>query len=511
MAETTHKISQRHYTLTLSVPSPDEYPQPELTKAIDDVAVELEGYVMDEDISADIDIEFVVDVAALIPYIETKRKGYTLTVELGGSVDASQILSAIASDLVDMYDEMDVDYTDDLVDFQVYFGLEPSQSIPKSTKTKRPRKKPPNAVSAVSEASQDQPSLFEPSPVRDVAPPSEQGVEDNEDIEVATQSESLAAYDDFAYPYSDVFAVLDSSKKLREALGIGDSSLGEMGLADAALLVTSVLSANKIKRVHDVLIGDSIRARRAPSPKEMTLLLWVVACVNLLRSRKIEAVLYESDARFNSSDMRTFSNVVSGKVHSTVIPGYKSVALKALVVLDSEPELYSLGSNGKIQENQGLIERALVDSFVGCLNDEAKTELRKIVAFLSARNDLLKALEIEEVWKSLRSEGARIMVIAMSAGESSRIKRVHKAIVKVCKDEDRSASEQEAGLLADMLTIYTLSNPLAENEPEFEVAKNARFDEAKMQAVSGDQGRVDKTLVIGIPKFKLKPLVRLKS
>ena len=102
------------------------------------------------------------------------------------------------------------------------------------------------------------------------------------------------------------------------------------------------------------------------------------------------------------------------------------------------------------------------------------------------------------------------MAIVTSIKEST-IKRVHKAIVKVCKSEDRVASPQELSLLADMLTICGLSEPITEEEIEYSVESGKPFVKSSMQSVSGDKGIVERTLMAGIPKFKLKPLVRLEG
>lgn len=160
MPDPTHRLSQRHYALTLQVPKPADDATPELTEVIDEVAVALDEYVMSEDISADVDIEFITR-PGLVDLISTIRDGYTLSVVVEGpTIDASLILNAIASDLVDMYDEMDVEYTDDIDDFLIYFDLDSSESISTPVK-KRPKRKKPKKTK-LEETETQLPLIFPP-------------------------------------------------------------------------------------------------------------------------------------------------------------------------------------------------------------------------------------------------------------------------------------------------------------------------------------------------------------
>jgi hypothetical protein len=239
----------------------------------------------------------------------------------------------------------------------------------------------------------------------------------------------------------------------------------------------------------------------------------MVACSNISRKegKKIEIRLYSDSERYDPEKMRTFGSQVAGTVHSTVVPGIPTLKLKALVVLDSQSDLYSIGLNEDVTFNHiAEVENRFVDGFFACLDDQQRNALLTDVRFLDTRPDLTRALEIDALWAE-RSVDERIILLVMSA-TNARIKRLHKALAKVCKEENRAASDQESGLLKIVYTIYRLSNdpskPMSFGD---RIRPGAPFTESEMESVSGNnRGTVEATLLRGIPQFKLKPLVRLQ-
>lgn len=455
MSDPTHTLEQRHYTLTLSGPTDSADPLPDLTRAIDEVAVALDEYVMDEDISANIDIEFTAE-DALVPNIKVFRNGYTLSVTLEGPISASEILSAIASDLVNMYDEMDVDYTDDLYDFQVYFGIGPAVST--STEKKKSPKKPKKAKRQEEEEVME--SLFsstDAEPEVDV----EEATLELEEVEV---EEAVRALDDTLLEaegfnsegvglYRGIVNEVRSDPKLTRAFGLDNTNFGSEDLGAAVLMLTRGLLFNKVKRVHDVLLAYVRTNKARPSDAALRLLAWAVECVNisLEGNKKIENLLYR-EVRYDPSSMRVIGNATSGRVQGTVVPGYRD--LKALVILESQRDLYELVSNETISEQTGTVQEHFIDGFFTCLSEQVKGALLATVEFLNTRRDLLTALEVDRAW-SEASRAERGILFVMATTET-RLGRFNRAIAAVCADENRDISSQESDVLDNMKTILGL-------------------------------------------------------
>lgn len=141
MADAELNISQRHYDIILTTPVPDADSFPEVTASVVQVAELLDEYVMLEDATADFDIEFTV--APLDDLLSVSRNKYTIEVTVGRNITAKQILNRIAADLVEIYDEQDSDYSDDMIDLQIALDLDSSQSdtlSPPRKKSKRKRR-----------------------------------------------------------------------------------------------------------------------------------------------------------------------------------------------------------------------------------------------------------------------------------------------------------------------------------------------------------------------------------
>jgi len=454
MSDPTHTLEQRHYTLTLNVPDDSVDPLPDLTRAIDEVAVALDGYVMDEDISANIDIEFTVQ-DGLVPNINVSRNGYTLSVTLGGPVSASQILSEIASDLVNMYDEMDIDYTDDLYDFQVYFGIGPAVST--STEKKKSPKKPKKAKRQEEEVMESLFSSTDAEPEVDV----EEATLELEEVEV---EEAVRALDDTLLEaegfnsegvglYRGIVNEVRSDPKLTRAFELDNTNFGSEDLGAAVLMLTRGLSFSKVKRVHDVLLAYVRTNKARPSDAALRLLAWAVECVNisLEGNKKIENLLYR-EVRYDPSSMIVIGNATSGRVQGTVVPGYRD--LEALVILESQRDLYELVSNETISEQTGTVQEHFIDGFFTCLSEQVKGALLATVEFLNTRRDLLRALEVDRVWREA-SQAERGILFVMATTEN-RLRRFNTAIAAVCADENRDISSQESDVLDNMKTILGL-------------------------------------------------------
>ncbi len=537
MADADLKISQRHYDILLTTPAPNADSFPEVTASVVQVAELLDEYVILEDATADFDIEFSV-AGALIPSVSKSRSGYTINVGLNGDVTPGQILNAISSDLVEIYDEQDSEYEDDLLDLQIALDLDSSQNItltpppPPRKKSKKKRKSKDESQTELTffieetspeeleeiaqeigqeieqdvQVEQELSQEIEQELEQDVQVEQELTQEIEQDLEQDVQVEPIGT----GKLYEEIVQFILDNPGYARALKLPE----DFGSLDRSIQILTLLAKNQ-----PAFILKLINRLRATSKvwdiPALTLIYWFVHTANLAREERFKSTFTfpEGNSRWDVDTMSSVG-VEGGWVRDVVAPALESskkILINALVILSPDRDSTSLVDARKQSFNaiREYVGEHYLTELPAALGREY-SDLIEAVDLLNRREVLQKALGLKGQWSSL-SDPEKAIAIAIKGSQTVSLKQVHKSIAEECERSGAEASQEEKDLL---LTLSALGNLADLAYDIISPEQGDRFNESFMESVDDPScRRVSKVLLFGIfnNRTTMKAVVKCKE
>lgn len=379
----TAKIIQQHYNVSCEISSDATN---NFRKTIETIAQMIEEYVELEDATADYTISFTIG-----PSFSATRRGSTLSVVVQQMQQPSVIVKQLAPYLIDIYDEMDSDFTDDIYDLESALDLgreiefELELTPPTTTKKKSAKKKSAKKTGAKKKSAKTS------------------GVKKKSRVTKAQEAEFEFSVEDADNIFIIAFDILKTKPYLQAAMGMTaffeKEDIHTQILAQMCLV--GYINSARIKRVHDTIVGMCKKESRGINDDEALLLYIIVELENLNPTNQMKYTfdIPKDDDFFDRSRMVSLSDVRGGKVAQVLVPGINaSPPLKSLVAVNSDGEYAcSLGlfvTNSELEEPFTQYDSIVNRSAAGGAYREAKSGASEA---LNAYPDIRKSLEIEDL------------------------------------------------------------------------------------------------------------------
>jgi len=439
------KITQNHFDVILDLSGDGSAEE----AVVDEIAQRINEYIELEDISADYSIGFSKGDA-----FSVVRDGYTFDVTLESTTTPDDVLDAIAGDLVEIFDEMDSDYDDDV--YELRFGMEID-----SSRTSAPRTPPPPRS---------------PGP----EPEEESGFSD--DVEEFESADDMNVYEvaiaddlvgmDSDYDDDDLLRTLltqrfDDIRRVKDMLEKSEDLCGLLGFEAGEPINFYALISRLSYKVYFLRVYDFIRStckldKRAISPDEMRLLDVSIWLNSLGLDEQLRLIEPQQGEQWQPEVMDSLHPSRKTRIDVCLVPSVQirsKVVRKALVLLQQDPEL-----GGHTQ-----------DYVLDDMRDDQGGSMRRESSKLEADGDLLRTLltqrfddiirvydmleKSEELCQRLRFEtGEPINFYALIIRLSYKVYlfRIYDFIRSTCKRDKRAISPEERQLLDVSIWLNSL-------------------------------------------------------